>query len=354
MSPRQLISGCAVMMLAVTAPAAESQTTSSPAARRPLSAILGSAGVLADSVTQEIVQRLDFANYKRLIRGLADFGDRRHGSAGNLQAVEYIETMLQEWGYETVRHEYDPPYGVQVYATRIGSSTPGEMYILGAHMDGLGRGEAVNDNASGTALVMEIARVLSSPDIQLGPSVRFILWNGEEQGLVGARAYVAQRAELQGIQDPEASGNYPEPRWLGMIQHDKVLFDHGLPAGERQIDNADVDIEYQLISTQSAASAQLALALLDANRLYATEYPATVSNAMSNTDSNAFMNSVAAVSVRENRRRYEIGSGSDPHWHRPSDVYATYSDEDFQLGFNAMQTTLAAVLHLSNVRVVAP
>jgi hypothetical protein len=73
---------------------------------------------------------------------------------------------------------------------------------------------------------------------------------------------------------------------------------------------------------------------------------------MSNTDSNAFMNMVAAVSIRENRRLYEIGRGSDPHWHRASDVLTTYSEEDFRLGFTAMQTTFAGVLRLAEARVI--
>ncbi|MBI3201914.1 MAG: FAD-dependent oxidoreductase, partial [Myxococcales bacterium] len=48
-----------------------------------------------------------------------------------------------------------------------------------------------DDNASGTALVMELARIFSSSDVQTGRSIRFALWNSEEDGLVGARAYVA-------------------------------------------------------------------------------------------------------------------------------------------------------------------
>ncbi len=40
------------------------------------------------------------------------------------------------------------------------------MYILGAHMDGIGWGEAANDDGSGTALVMELARIFSSPDVR--------------------------------------------------------------------------------------------------------------------------------------------------------------------------------------------
>jgi len=38
-----------------------------------------------------------------------------------------------------------------------------------------------------------------------------------------------QREPLQGKEDPPGSGRYPEPRWLGMIQHDMMMWDHGMP-----------------------------------------------------------------------------------------------------------------------------
>ena len=90
----------------------------------------------------------------------------------------------------------------QVYCTKVGTRHPGEMYIVGAHMDGRGLGEAADDNGSGTALVMELARIFSSADVQTDRSIRFALWNNEEGGLVGSSAYVEQRAALQGKEDP--------------------------------------------------------------------------------------------------------------------------------------------------------
>ena len=240
----------------------------------------------------------------------------------------------------------------EVFATKVGSTTPSEMYILGGHMDGRGGGQAVNDDASGTALVMEIARVLASPDIQTNRSIRFALWNNEETGLNGARAYVDQRKDLQGIENPRGSGKYPEPKWLGMIQHDMMMWDHGNGVTWNQALDADVDIEFQLNSAKAAESAQLALQLLNSNRLFATDYPAVMSNAMSNTDSGPFQDLVAAVSLRENRRLYETGNRANPHWHQPTDLFVSFSDADFRLGFNAMQTTLGAVSKLAEARIV--
>ncbi len=110
----------------------------------------------------------------------------------------------------------------QVFCYKVGITHQGEMYIVGAHMDGHGFGEAANDNGSGTALVMELARILSSSDVQTDRWIRFVLWNNEETGLNGARAYVRDRAGLQGLEDPSGSRRFPEPRWLGMIsaRHD--------------------------------------------------------------------------------------------------------------------------------------
>jgi Peptidase family M28 len=247
----------------------------------------------------------------------------------------------------------------EVYCTKIGVAHPGEMYILSAHMDGIGWGEAANDDGSGTALVMELARVLSSPDVETQRSIRFILWNNEETGLNGSSAYVEQRKDLQGKESPAGSGKYPEPKWLGMIQHDMMLFDHGAPredgtVSKEQRPEADINIEFQVNSKFAAESQALAWTLEQADEKYATDYPATVGSHMTNTDSNPFMNEAPAISVRENERGTQIGNGWDPQWHQPTDLYSTYNDKDFRLGLNAAQTTLAATAKLAGASLKNP
>ena len=246
----------------------------------------------------------------------------------------------------------EPGRREEVYCTKVGATRPEEMYIVGGHMDGHGWGEAANDDGSGTALVMELARIFSAPDVQTERSIRFVLWNNEETGLNGARAYVDERRALQGKEDPPGSGKYPEPKWLGMIQHDMMLFDHGMPGPDGKVSveqrrEADVNIEFQSNSKMAAASQALAWTLKAANERYATDYPAVVGPHMTNTDSTPFQDEVAAISLRENERGSEVGAGWDPHWHQPTDVYATFSDKDFRLGLNAAQTTLAALAELT-------
>jgi len=213
-----------------------------------------------------------------------------------------------------------------------------------------------DDNGSGTALVMELARILSSSDVQTARSIRFALWNSEEGGLNGARAYVAQRAGLQGTESPAGSKRYPEPRWLAMIQHDMMLWDHGMPRPDgtlsaEQRPEADVNIEFQSTAARADEAMRLAFFFRDANEKYATDYPAAVGSHMTNTDSTPFMDFVPAISLRENERGMHTGAGWNPHWHQPTDRYATFSDKDFRLGLNAAQTTLGAVAQLAGATV---
>ena len=247
----------------------------------------------------------------------------------------------------------------EVYCTKVGSTRPQEMYVVGAHMDGHGWGEAANDDGSGTALVMELARIFSMPDVQTERTIRFALWNNEETGLDGARAYVEQRAGLQGREDPPGSGRYPEPRWLGMFQHDMMLWDHGMPLADgsyakEQRPEADVNIEFQSTALRADEAMKLAFFVQAANEKFATDYPAAVGQHMTNTDSTPFMDFVPSISLRENERGMQIGAGWDPTWHQPIDVFATFSDKDFRLGLNAAQTTGGAVALLAGAKLSAP
>ncbi len=265
-----------------------------------------------------------------------------------LQPDTVIRALDAQWDTPGERQE--------VFCTKIGTTHPEEMYILGGHMDGIGYGSAANDDGSGTALVMELARILSAPDVQTERSIRFVLWNNEETGLNGARAYIDQRAVLQGKEDPAGSGKYPEPKWLAMIQHDMMLWDHGMPGPDGKVNpeqrrEADVNVEFAGTSKLAAESQKLAWFFRTMNDRYATDYPVAVGDRMSNTDSDAFRDLVTSISLRENERLSQTGTGWSPTWHQPADVFATFSDKDFRLGLNAAQTTLAAIALLTGATI---
>ena len=395
---------------AILGACAPSATTSVATVPLPVAVAAG------DTVSiRTLVSQLDLERYKATVKGLTQFGDRRQGTARNRAAVDWIEAQLKSYGCsntERITYNYQidtarartstararlptsapggaklrgnlAPIGVnndslaqpnatlraldaeqtvagerqEVYCTKVGSLHPDEMYIVGGHMDGIGWGEAANDDGSGTALVMELARIFSGPNVKTDRSIRFVLWNNEESGLDGAKAYVAQRQALQGKESPAGSGKYPEPRWLGMIQHDMMMFDHGMPLPDHTVSKeqrveADVNVEFQSNSKMADASQKLAWIFANANEKFATDYPATVGRHMTNTDSAPFQDIVASISLRENERGAQIGAGSDPQWHQPTDLFSTYSDKDFRLGLNAAQTTLAAIAQLSGARIL--
>lgn len=353
----------AALAVAVVATAASSTAQPTPQINAP-----SEQAALPDPA-RELVRRLSFGKYRKNVRRLAGFGSRYALGEGNEQARDWIQEQLESFGYVVERHSFVATTTFlgggskrvdSVYATKVGTVHPDRMYIASAHMDSINfdsRDQSfapgADDDASGTALVLELARVMNTRRVQTDTSIRFILWNAEELGLLGSRAYVEERRALQGIESPPGSGLYPEPRWEGVIQHDMLLFDRGLPTtpgfpGSGPLDEADVDIEYDADEPSGGSALELASALLTANARYAsTGFPAEVGQFMQSTDSVPFAPFVAAVSVRENERRNEIGNRANPHWHRSTDVFATYTNADFRLGYTALQMTTGALAVLA-------
>ncbi len=96
-----------------------------------------------------------------------------------------------------------------VVGTLWGSTYPDEEYVIGAHFDSADNGGA-DDNASGTALVLEAARVLSRYESQR--TIRFVAFDMEERGLIGGYAYVA---------------DHSTDNILGMVSTDMVAYYNG-------------------------------------------------------------------------------------------------------------------------------
>ncbi len=119
---------------------------------------------------------------------LASYKTRLAGTSENEKAVEEIEKNLAELGYVTSQICYSGKK-CSVIAEKKGSLTEDKVILVEAHMDSVGRDFAgADDNASGTAVLMEMARVLSAyPNKK---TIRFFVTNGEEGGLLGAEHYV--------------------------------------------------------------------------------------------------------------------------------------------------------------------
>ena len=150
---------------------------------------------LVDSVSQTEYQRYQLAleNMGLGLYGGADYdmGHRNRdaweglGSPGNQEARLYIQDAFSAMGLEV---SVQGPH-LNVVGELIGATTPDRIYIIGGHYDHLeGDRPGGDDNASGTAGVLEAARILSR--YHFDSTIRFIGFNAEEDGLLGSKDYV--------------------------------------------------------------------------------------------------------------------------------------------------------------------
>jgi hypothetical protein len=89
----------------------------------------------------------------------------------------------------------------------IPGSDPGAGYVMaGAHLDSWVAADGAADNAAGSAIIMEAARLLSSMGVKPKRTIRFALWNAEEQGLLGSFAYIDRHlAKRPPVTDPRTA-----------------------------------------------------------------------------------------------------------------------------------------------------
>jgi hypothetical protein len=94
---------------------------------------------------------------------------------------------------QTTFHPEDgQPNGINTLAEIPGTDLANEVVIIGAHLDGVPYATGATDNATGSAAMMEAVRAIQALKLRPRRTIRIALWGGEEQGLLGARAYVAE------------------------------------------------------------------------------------------------------------------------------------------------------------------
>lgn len=146
--------------------------------------------VIAEMVGAVTGERID-AHVQRL----QDFGTRYAARDSAWAAAAYILDELSSYGIDSVAyHDWsNGEYAPNVVAVLPGTTSPDEIVVVGGHYDSYASGTlddapGADDNASGTALVLECARVLS--DGTYGRTIVFISFGAEELGLIGSRAWV--------------------------------------------------------------------------------------------------------------------------------------------------------------------
>ena len=100
------------------------------------------------------------------------------------------------------------PLGYNTIAELPGSDLKDEIVMLGGHMDSWHAGTGATDNAAGVAVAMEAMRILQTLNLKPRRTIRIALWTGEEQGLLGSKAYVAEHfGKLETPAAPSAAGH---------------------------------------------------------------------------------------------------------------------------------------------------
>jgi hypothetical protein len=90
-------------------------------------------------------------------------------------------------------HEQDPnSYNVIAEIPGTDPALRDEVVLIGAHLDSWHTSNGATDNGDGAVSLMEAARILAAVGVRPRRTIRFALWGGEEQGLLGARAYLAK------------------------------------------------------------------------------------------------------------------------------------------------------------------
>lgn len=232
----------------------------------------------------------------------------RASTAHRQTARDFLARRFEQLGLTPRIHDYGT--GANVYAEVPSTTGSGAWIVLGAHFDTVRRSPGANDNATGVALVYAVARQLSQVPCR-SRNIAFVLFDEEEIGLVGSRAF--------------ATKLHAEGRAVGAVHTvDQMGWDAN---GDRLIELERPDA-----------------GLADLYRTAAAELGATgriVVTSTSTSDHSSFRPRFPAVGVTEG---YRSGDTS-PDYHRPTD---TFDKVDFD--YLAASTALVARVIENQVR----
>jgi hypothetical protein len=149
----------------------------------------------------EVRQALSRVSVERIFgyeKALFDFDSKNISKPGNHAASEFLFNTYKSFGYEPEYQWFEPPnaYGgrtANVVATLRGTVNPNLVYVVSSHYDSVESGPGADDDSSGTAALLEAARVLAGHP--LPATVVFASMTGEEAGLLGSREFVRRALE---------------------------------------------------------------------------------------------------------------------------------------------------------------
>ena len=144
---------------------------------------------------QNRANQVSQTNITTNLQEFSNFGIKTTGSTNNANALNWIKNKYLSYGYSASQIVEDPfSYtsgsntinSKNLVITKTGTVYPNKFVIICGHFDSI-NGPGVNDNGSGTSIILEAARILK--DILTEYSIKFIHFSGEEQGLRGSTHY---------------------------------------------------------------------------------------------------------------------------------------------------------------------
>lgn len=123
----------------------------------------------------------------RLLADLETLSFVRYDEGDRQQARTYITQSLEASGWTVQTQEFDS--GINLYADRPGTESDSGILLVGAHYDSVARSPGADDNATGVATLLEIARLFA--DVPTPQTLRLAFFDLEEEGLLGSEAFVA-------------------------------------------------------------------------------------------------------------------------------------------------------------------
>ena len=129
---------------------------------------------------------------------MVDFDSKNVSMPGNAKAIDYLEKTYRSFGYTPEVQWFEvagrgggpPTKTANVIATLTGTEDPHLVYVVSSHFDSVAGGPGADDDTSGTAALLEAARILK--DTPLPVTIKFASFTGEESGLLGSREFVRQ------------------------------------------------------------------------------------------------------------------------------------------------------------------
>ncbi len=257
----------------------------------------------ADPVILQLVQSVDSARINSSLRRLESFRSRHITSDSLAAARNWVVARFQEFGYtDVVQHSftYSGRSLQNIVVTKTGTRYPNKIVLLISHYDATSElpstlAPGVNDNGTGVALTLEIARILSSK--QLDYTIRFVCFSAEEQGLVGSANYVSTVVVPQ--------------------NHDiKLVINVDEIGGDRGNSNTMVKVERDEDNSPSgnnAASAAMTDTLAALTRTYST---------LTTTITNAYGSDYMSFEDRGYVITGFYEGIETPHYHKSTDTFA--------------------------------